>query len=479
MIAIPDNLNPANLIPENVREVLASIWKYHFWIVAAIVPLILLPLLSLGAASLQERIAAQQRAIEGKRSQVKAVVGIAPHPNRQWSEAIETRARNVGDETRREWQRLWDSQASLRVWPAELGDDFVAAVQALRPGDRLERPALLNYQRRVQRFARGLAERMGVPEEMGEQQGAAGARTAGRGAEEPAGPRPLYTWNAADQQRLWKTFSWGRPPSTEQVLLAQQELWAYGQFCDLIRGFNTGATGPHDVAITRIEQLAVGYPAAEDAPGGRGTGRLVIPPPPAASRRDRGEFGEPAEAVPEPPVADAFGAEEAVPDAEPFVRPPHPRFSDGREAAESLPGEQWNWAYVDFAGQPLLAGELAAAPGLDMVRLMPFVLRVVMDQRQLDRLLVALAEWPVPIDVRQVRINASGGGTGGSGRRGFEDGESRAPEQGGSSQGSGDLALPRRYDMVVELRGSVALATPPESAPATVAPASEPAAEAF
>jgi hypothetical protein len=228
------------------------------------------------------------------------------------------------------------------------------------------------------------------------------------------------------------------------------------------------------VAITRIEQLAVGYPAAEDAPGGRGTGRLVIPPPPAAGRRDRGEFGEQPEPMPEPPAADAFGAGEAAPEAEPFMRPPHPRFSDGREAADILPDDQWNWAYVDFAGQPLLANELAAAPGLDMVRLMPFVLRVVMDQRQLDRLLVALAEWPVPIDVRQVRINASGGATGGGGRRGFEGGEDRAP-----ASGPADLALPRRYDMVVELRGSVALATPPESTPATAAPESAPAAEAF
>jgi len=90
---------------------------------------------------------------------------------------------------------------------------------------------------------------------------------------------------------------------------------------------------------------------------------------------------------------------------------------------------------------------------------------VVMDQRQLDRLLVALAQWPLPIDVRQVRINPGSAATrgGGSGRAGQP----------------GDPGVPRRYDVVVELRGSVALATPPGSSPATAAPDATPPAEAF
>jgi hypothetical protein len=473
-------------IPDNVRQMLAIIRKYHFWILAALVPLILFPLLSLGNSDLQTRITAQQRAIEGKRGQVRSVTGVSPHPNQQWSETIEAQANQVGDETRREWQRLWDSQEPLRVWPAELGPEFLAAVKALRPGERLDRPALLNYQRRVQRFARALAPRMGVPDEMGENQPGGGQPAGGpraegpRGEGQPAAPRPPYTWNAADQQRLWKTFSWGRPPSTEQVLLAQQELWVYGQFCDLIREFNTGLTGPHDAAIASIELLAVGYPAAEDAPGGRGTNRIVVPPPPRTASGERGGFGEPGGEFGEPPPDAAFAEGDTAGPVEQFVRPAHARFTDSRDAADSLPEDQWNWAYVDFAGQPLMADELAAAPGVDMVRLMPFMLRVVMDQRQLDRLLVALAQWPLPIDVRQVRINPGSEATQGGGRRGFDDRERRGSQGGGGPAGQpGDPGVPRRYDVVVELRGSVALATPPGSTPATAAADATPSAEAF
>jgi hypothetical protein len=79
-----------------------------------------------------------------------------------------------------------------------------------------------------------------------------------------------------------------------------------------------------------------------------------------------------------------------------------------------------------------------------MVHLMPFVLRVVMDQRRLDALLADIAAAPIPIDVRQVRINADSGAAG--------------PAAAGSSG-------PRRrrpYDVTIELRGTVALATMPD-----------------
>jgi len=470
-------------IPDNVRQWLAILRKYHFWILAAVVPALLLPLLSMGNSGLQAEIAARKREIDGKLGQVRSVTGVSPHPNRRWSDTIEGQANEVDKETRREWQRLWESQASLRVWPPELGPEFLAAVAALGPRDRLDRQALLNYQRRVPRFARSLPARMGVPEQMD-----ATRASGGPGDEsQPAGPRPPCIWSQADQQRLAKSFSWGRPPTTEQVLLAQQELWVYGVFCDIIRGLNAKATGLHDVPMVFVEQLAVGYPAAEEAPGGRGVGRIFVPPPPVAARGGQDSFGGPEGDFPDNAgnAGEGEGNESAVPER--FVRPPHPRFTDSREAA-GLPEEQWNWAYVDFAGQPLLGSELAAAPGIDMVRLMPFVLNVVMDEREVDRLLATLAEWPVPIDVRQVRINpGSAGGQGSGGRqRGDETFARKRPDPGGRQRGGrpdgqGDeLASPRRYDVIVELRGSVALATPPGSAPASPAGATDgPRSEAF
>jgi hypothetical protein len=72
----------------------------------------------------------------------------------------------------------------------------------------------------------------------------------------------------------------------------------------------------------------------------------------------------------------------------------------------------------------------------------------VIDERQIDALLVALSTAPIPIDVRQVRIAASS-----------------ASAQQGPAQPRSDAALPsgagRFYDVPLELRGTVGLATPP------------------
>lgn len=120
------------------------------------------------------------------------------------------------------------------------------------------------------------------------------------------------------------------------------------------------------------------------------------------------------------------------------------------------------WIYVDFNGRPLTAAELATVPDARLVHLMPFTLRVVMDQRRLDALVADLAAAPLPVDVRQVRINvASQGGSGGASGFGMQSGSgSRGmPEMSG---GAGQKSRP--YDVIVELRGTVGLAGPPDAA---------------
>jgi hypothetical protein len=84
-----------------------------------------------------------------------------------------------------------------------------------------------------------------------------------------------------------------------------------------------------------------------------------------------------------------------------------------------------------------------------MVHLMPFVLRLTIDQRRLDAFLADLAKAPIPIDVREVRINAAGG-------------PSRTGGTGGAA--GNDQGADRKNDVQVELRGTVGLATVPSAA---------------
>lgn len=512
-------------IPDNMRPTFDMLAKHAFWIFAALVPLIVLPALLFGSAGVSARIAAKRAEIASKLTQLRQVSGNPAHPNEQWSQAIEAEKQRAEAELMAEWQRFWDSQQAIRVWPEELGAQFIRRVQSLKPGGKLDRPDLLNYQRRVPRFVEALPERMGAESAMvaGAGVGMRGAAQFGPDAAEPGmvpgmdgglggmlgrgggGPRSIITWSPADQQTLYQSFLWDRPPSTMQVLMAQEELWIYGVLCDLLRAVNASATGGHDSAVPFVEELAVGYRAAEDQPGG--VGRIYLPAAsgPAYVENDTGDSGL------------DMGADFGM-DGEGMTagRPPHPRFQAagglaaagrmgmgmgmGGEADDPMGGGGGaremseddmflSWAYVDFSGKPLLAEELAATPGVAMTRLMPFLLRAVVDQQKLDMLLVTMATWPVPLDVRQVRINPGsvagdvgmdgpGGMMGGGGGGGLMararmagitgmGGVSRPGGRGGlgGAESAMSSARLRPRDVMVEILGTVAIATPPGSKP--------------
>ena len=465
-------------LPEQIRPYVAAIAKYHFWILAALVPVVLVPMLMLGTGSLDTLIGGQRSQIESRVSALKSVQGIAEHPNEGWSEAVEAQTEKIREETFAEWQKFWQAQQFLRSWPQRLGDDFLKAVAALKPGGSLKRDLLLRYQNTAPELVRELPKRMGADDFMVE--GAAPGAAPLDGGQGPRGfggfgPRPggagpavggsdaVVAWSASDQKRLFDSFKWEKPPSTTQVLLAQEELWVYGLFCDVIKRMNEGAAGPFNAPVSSVIELAVGYPAAEDQPGGQGTGRVFIQA--ASPAGGGGEFG--GEGMPPPGMDPGMG----MPGEGGAVgRPLNPRFGGGSgpgmgggpmmggdgsidpaAAPVASPDDQLKeWIYVDFSGKPLTAAELATVPAAKMVHLMPFVLRVTMDQRKIDDLLADLATNAVPIDVRQVRINPSqqAGGLGGG------PGAVSAPMDGGGGI--------RPFDVTVELRGTVGLSPPPD-----------------
>jgi hypothetical protein len=280
-------------------------------------------------------------------------------------------------------------------------------------------------------------------------------------------------WRAEDQKRLFNSFRWNKTPTTAQVRLAQEELWGYGLFCDTISRMNRGAKGAFDASITTVDELAVGYLAAEDNPGGQGTKRIIGLR--EAVAQPGADGGLPADLGPS--GDGAMGSR---------GRPPHPRFSGGGLEADGFetrggpppaPGATGSgedgaapavspddllkqWIYVNFTGRPLTAAELATAPDAQLVHLMPFVLRVTIDQRQVDRLLADLAANSIPIDVRQVRINPA---TQAGGAQGFGGLTSPRGMDGGGPSALGDRRR-RPFDVTLELRGTVGLATPPNPA---------------
>ena len=444
---------------DTTRPFVAMIAKHHFWLLAIVVPFLLLPLVFLVRGELTTQIEAVRAQIKGHLTALKSVRSIPQHPNTSWANDIDTSTMRVKRETFAEWRKLWDSQRLFRAWPESLGPDFVKAVESLKPDGKLSPRLLERYQNNVRMLVRELPAHLGVEEAIRDINGAGQSQVRqqplrpdmmrpgmGPAGVVPEASRYAATWNPENQQRIYQSYDWDKKPSTAKVLLAQEELWVYGLLCDAVARINKSATGPHNAAISHVDELYVGYPAAEDNPGGVNGGRVI---------RMVAKASPDAMMMP-PPDMMAPGAPGA-----PVSRPPNPRFEGGQRAgpnAAPMPSPEEaaapvdpdvplrNWIYVDFAGKPLSAAELEAAIDSQMIHLMPFVLRVVVDQRQIDGLLVGLAASAIPIDVRQVRINAGG-----------PPSMPSMPEGGlGSPAGAG-----RYYDVTLELRGTVGLATPP------------------
>jgi len=530
-------------IPDSIRPFWDFVAKYHFWLLAPLVPALVLPTLFMTNGKLSAEMAAKRSEIDGKISALKQVDGISPHPNDTWSSDMGKRANRVKQETFAEWQRFWESQAPLQVWPADVGADFIQRVGGLKPGRELPRPMLERYQSTVRDLARKLPERMRADVEMvdPDEVAAAGGGPPGLNAG-PGGPggmgmmmsrmrgmsgdgsgapmrrsNAIVEWSAADQQRVYDSFHWDKIPKTKQVVLAQEELNVYGLLCDQIAAINQGAGGSYNAAIPLVERIAVGYLAAEDDPAVSTAGRLFVPGADAPGGRmgmsmmsPGGEGGgSPSMSMPGMPGADGAGA----------AKPLHPRFipkeegggmkgmrmsmppaggpegEGGAPAASEGPGTTdeafLTWIYVDADGKPLKGEEVATSPSALMSHLMPFMIRATIDQRKLDAFLVQLATVEnAPIDIRQVRINAPEAPTSGGGMMGMRMGMGRPPAGGPPGggpmppnrgmrmgrppgMGGGDESpmtgagmagggMMRPNDVVLEIRGTIALATRPD-----------------
>jgi len=483
-------------LPDSIKPQLAALKKHHFWILAMLVPLLLLPAVFSANTLMQRTIAGERSKIDGQLAALRNIQSQPDHPNDRWVAAIESRTQAIRAEMLAEWRRFWESQGPLRTWPAQLGPEFLAEMQRVEAGTQRELilQNRLRYRDTVADLVRLLPERMGCKELMsGRDDADAAVAGSGRSRPGPGGgdddldsPEaslrldPLV-WRSDDQRRLLSSFLWTGEPSTTKVRLAQEELWVYGLFCDAIKQLNAGAKGAFDATITTVEELTIGYNAAEEVPGGRGGMRILWKADPSGNR-DAGagdvEGMPPADAAAEGSPAGTDGS------TPPAGRPPNPRFSGspgglesggplggrrGGAGAAGSPGEDdaaispddalRQWIYVDFNGQPLTTPELETVPDARMVHLVPFTLRVVMDQRKVDRLLRALAGSQIPIDVRQVRINHAtrAGGTGGPlSDPGGPGGEMDFGAAGGLP---GDQRR-RPFDVTLEIRGTVGLATP-------------------
>jgi len=460
-------------IPDDIKGYLKQLQKYHFWLLAILMPLVLVPLAFTADAKLLNEINTRSSAVKSKVDSIdsvsrKNVEGLEEfgHPQSDWVEVITRSNNTLREQILAEWTYLWDQQKAIRTWPApaDIGADFLRAISRLKPDQDLPARFRDRYLQRIRRVVQKLPGRIDAIESME----VLGGESGFGGGEFGMPPGTVITdedtdhsviWDAIDQNELFQTFYWTSTPSTKQVLLAQEELWAYEILCDAVAKANNDSTGSHNATIPYISQLAVGYRAAEEDPGGRKGGRLKTKSAgfddyfEMDMDMDMGMDGEMTGKPANPRFANigGNGMQEEMYDE--FTGMPID--SGSEDSDEAL----LNWIYVDSEGTPLESELVAESPDTKFVHYIPFCLKCRVDQRKLDLLLRSFATMSVPIDVRQVRVNP-GSADSMYGEEGVYGGGEMMSGMGSDAMSTDGV---RRYDFNVELRGAIALAQKPDA----------------
>ena len=436
-----------------VREVLEKIKRHQFWILCGVIALVGIISWWMATGSLASTYNQNKAKIESYEKKVKEVEAAPSHHNDTSISRYKTQTEQTKKQVYDAWQKIYDEQkAKVYVWEADvLGKDFVDHVTSLGPNGEIDLVNRNHYQNSVIKHFKKLAKM--IEAEWVNPDSPEGRTEYGSGQQRPTAARSGYKveWAATKFRELQMNYMWPDTPTTKQIQYAEEEFWVLEALCNAIAEANKDSTGSHNSAVRRIDEMQVAFLAAEENPLGFGEkGRIAKP----HVEVKQGEAAADGEAAAAPGARwraermDIKATSRESPSYENMRRAPAAPSpdSDAPTGPVSVDDGLMNWRYVDMKAKPLMGSELASQPG--EYRLSPWRLTLVVDQRQLDKVLIAFRNTVMPLEIKQVRVNPAvttpliGGGAGAGGY-----GERR------DSYGSGQSTLDMEGTVTVELRG--------------------------
>lgn len=436
---------------DKLKEQLAIIQPHLFWILAGVALLVVLGGWYSSVGELDTQRESNSGSISQGFNQVNNIRTTHPlHPNDLTLEKLTERNRKFSESIAKGWQAQYSRQAQVLVWPAVFQKDFHDAVDRLRTielldfptkfRDDLSQPHRQQYRDFIEDVLPDLAKAIGADwkaTRSGVVDPSAGGRSGPGGFGPDAGApgvaapvdNSIVFWSPANQQEiLTNHFGFtarAKDPATLEVLYAQEDLWIFDNITKIIARSNEGAKFRYDAAIKMIDFIRIGRSAFGDAGLVQATGGPLAAASPA-------EGAPPADGS-QPPADGSAPAGDAPPEGLP---PP-------------IPGDPANWRYVDAAFKPLYGEQLRFAhrtptPAnalLLVAKRMPVRMRFQVDQRRLNSILAECGNAPLPLEVRQVRVNRSAAAVGNPEAAGAGAGAGAGPgvqEGPGGYQGGGE-----------------------------------------
>jgi hypothetical protein len=450
---------------DKFKVFLATALKHVFWIVCGVVVAVSVASWYLARSSLQKQVATNLASIEKDYGTVKTVKDKTNHPNEFSQKGMDQLNKGVLESVLNAWEAQFTQQTNLLRWPSELGEDFVTTVRTLLPielkvdydaaktpptplGQELKVDFRQRYANYVERLLPRLADVIGAKwsakaATTGMMSGMGDMYAPDMSATSPTpeataprrGEKPqIVFWSTGDQgQLMGNHFNWSKQrdsaPTTLQLLYAQEDLWVLTALMNVIKTANGDAESRHEAVVKTIESILIGRQAS----GRAGQVMLFRGGAPGGEMNMMPGYG-PGAASP-PGMMPATSAESATPGAGPaspgptMPGPMPGTMPSSGPGMEGMPGmarmslDPADRRYVGMDYLPLPAETLRSAMKSEkpedayyvVAKRMPVRMRLIVDQRKLHRFLTACGNCPLPVEVRQLRVNRKGGSGGAEG----------------------------------------------------------------
>ncbi len=404
---------------DKVRAFANVVWTQRFWVLSVLCVIVGVVCWNMAASDLDAEFTKRKSAIESAFNSVSGIKNEPVHPNDDVNEGDMQQAKLQRNYVLKVWQELYDRQRSgVLYWPESLGEEFVGKMQNRKFGGAISPTMRGIYHDYIETRFDALLEI--VDAKKTSQRGGAG-QGGGYGGEgggyggEYGGGSPMgavgieedYLVLWLDQEKLQRKLLFKTKPSNLKVWVTQEDLWVYETLLNVIANANkaVGATRSDNTAVRAIMTLQVGSEAAD-----KSAGQVFIPQPTEGGADgyggEMGGFG--GEMGGYGGEMGGYGGEMGGYGEE--------MGGYGETGGMGGDGDTTLTAnrYLDAEGNPD-PGD-SGTYGTTEFRQLPIRMKLMMDQRRIPRILIECANANLPIEVKQLRINASQSGSGVTGR---------------------------------------------------------------
>lgn len=380
---------------DKLRVVWRYTRKYGFWVASLICLLLVCVIWRQVAGSLLDDFDTRKGEIEGEFSSMQSLASAQDQPNAQVVTLKQKSLRVQSENVLQSWEQLYNNQKANNIWP--ISDQrykraFEEAADRKRENARYELSdsAKEYYWQYIRRYLRKIKETYDIKRPNKEFLESNAALAAGN----VGGMRPGNTgmqegvlrddqmdgivyWDDVDFKNLEDRLTWRTRPSTQQILVAQEDLWVYEALLRIIKETNEGKSA-FNASVKEIYALEIAQDTME-------------------------AFEKAAERVLKVGVQKSEDSMEMAMESS--------MMEGGEEEVSDDPEFDLLFAdrYVNSYGKPLSATELKETPPFVEFKMMPVRMHLMINQRAISQLLVNCVNSSMPVEVLQLSVNPGRG----------------------------------------------------------------------